>query len=278
MRNPLDNHFLKKVNDKPACASEARIPVFRDTRKLREDQGRRPRASGPSSPCGPNFPRLLQTPPDLLGHLLDFPRHLRLQPRFPMRSRAATPPRPSSQPSAYGRDGPRQRRTRATTARGHAAAERSHAATARSRRTPPRGEHDGAQGADSRPPDRRAGNRRRTNDAGGRGGNKGRLTPFSAGETSKSSDCRGRSGRRRCRSRPTAAPAHLPLRQSCRTGAGGDAACRRKTRRATFSPAQGLPRTAAQKRGARPRDGDPGYRPSPGLSSLFRAARSLSNL
>ncbi len=41
-------------------------------------------------------------------------------------------------------------------------------------------------------PDRRAGNRRRTNHAGGRGANEGRLTSFPAGETSKSSDCRGR--------------------------------------------------------------------------------------
>ena len=90
---------------------------------------------------------------------------------------------------------PCQRRTRTTTAHGHAAAERSHAAghagAARSRRTPPRGEHDGAQGADSRPPGRRAGNRRRMHDAGGRGANEGHLTPFPVGETSKSSDCRG---------------------------------------------------------------------------------------
>ena len=40
--NPLDNHFPKKVNAKPACASEVGIHTFHDTQKLREDKDRRP--------------------------------------------------------------------------------------------------------------------------------------------------------------------------------------------------------------------------------------------
>ena len=75
--------------------------------------------------------------------------------------------------------------------------------------------------------------------------------PFPAGETSKSSDCRGRTGRksghRRRRSRTTAVPARLPLRRS-RGRRQRRLQARNSTYPVTFSPffAQGLPRTAAK--------------------------------
>ncbi len=169
--------------------------------------------------------------------------------------------------AAVGVRRPRQRPTRATAARRHEAA-------ARSRRTPPRGEHDGAQGA-ARPLRRRPSpNERRRRS----GANEGCLTPFPAGKTSKSSDCRGRAGRksRRRRSRPTAAPARLPLRR--RTGAGDNAAARNSTSD-LFSVSRA--RLAADsgrepgKRGSRPRDGDPGRRPRrASRRSSARCARS----
>ncbi len=82
------------------------------------------------------------------------------------------------------------------------------------------------------------------------GRNKGRLTPFPAGETSKSSDCRGQAGRKSRYPVPA-------LSFATDRGAGAPPASvragpattpRRETRRVTFSPflAQGLPRTAAR--------------------------------